>query len=114
MRMFTFIPIAVQGRGQKSPSTSTRLDAICFRFPGTRCTLRRGVGGRCTSRKGTRLQAMMHGGSHERSRRAGDGRTCRAIVALGKAAEIAAVALQRGDDKAMARMRGPDRRRDFR
>lgn len=55
-------------------------------------------------KKGTRLQPLFHGGRHERSRRAGT-ENVPGIVALGKAAEIAKEALDRGQDKKMAAMR---------
>jgi cysteine desulfurase len=55
-------------------------------------------------RKGTLLEAMLYGGSHERSRRAGT-ENVPGIVAIGKAAEIALAAFERGDDKKMAAMR---------
>ncbi len=55
-------------------------------------------------KKGTRIQPLFHGGRHERSRRAGT-ENVPGIVALGKAAEIAKQALDRGDDKKMATMR---------
>jgi cysteine desulfurase len=47
-------------------------------------------------RKGTVLRPMLHGGSHERSRRAGT-ENVPGIVALGKAAELAREAFARGD-----------------
>jgi cysteine desulfurase len=52
-------------------------------------------------RKGTQLEAILHGGSHERSRRAGT-ENVPGIVGLGKAAELAIAGLGRGDDKKMA------------
>jgi cysteine desulfurase len=55
-------------------------------------------------RKGTILQPMLYGGSHERSRRAGT-ENVPGIVALGKAAEIAKEALDRGDLARMAALR---------
>ena len=55
-------------------------------------------------KKGTRLQPLFYGGRHERSRRAGTENVA-GIVGLGKAAEIAKQALDRGDDKKMAAMR---------
>jgi cysteine desulfurase len=55
-------------------------------------------------RKGTILEAMLHGGSHERSRRAGT-ENVPGIVALGRAAELARAALERGDLMRMAEMR---------
>lgn len=55
-------------------------------------------------RKGTILQPMLYGGSHERSRRAGT-ENVPGIVGLGKAAELACQALQRGDMERMAGLR---------
>jgi cysteine desulfurase len=55
-------------------------------------------------RKGTRLQPLLYGGRHERSRRAGT-ENVPGIVGLGKAAQLAKEALDRGDDKKMAAMR---------
>ncbi|MFZ0801688.1 MAG: cysteine desulfurase family protein [Terriglobales bacterium] len=55
-------------------------------------------------RKGTILQPMLYGGSHERSRRAGT-ENVPGIIALGKAAEIAKEALDRGDLAQMAAIR---------
>ena len=55
-------------------------------------------------RKGTTLRPMLHGGSHERSRRAGT-ENVPGIVALGKVAELAREALVRGDLEQISRMR---------
>ena len=55
-------------------------------------------------RKGTRIRPLLHGGRHERSRRAGT-ENVPGIVALGKAAQLAREALSRGDDKITAAMR---------
>ena len=55
-------------------------------------------------RKGTKLEAMFHGGSHERSRRAGT-ENVPGIVGLGKAAELAMKAFAAGEDRAMAELR---------
>ncbi|MGA8865386.1 MAG: cysteine desulfurase family protein [Candidatus Sulfotelmatobacter sp.] len=55
-------------------------------------------------RKGTKLQPLFYGGRHERSRRAGT-ENVPGIVALGKAAELAAQGFQRGDDKRLAALR---------
>jgi cysteine desulfurase len=55
-------------------------------------------------RKGTILQAMLYGGRHERSRRAGT-ENVPGIVALGKAAELAQNALQNGEVSEIATMR---------
>jgi cysteine desulfurase len=54
--------------------------------------------------KGTRLEPMLYGGRHERSRRAGT-ENVPGIVGLGKAAELAKEALQRGDDEKTSAMR---------
>ena len=55
-------------------------------------------------RKGTRLQPMLFGGSHERSRRAGT-ENVPGIVALGKAAELARQAFTNGEVAGIGRMR---------
>ncbi|MFZ0283816.1 MAG: cysteine desulfurase family protein [Terriglobales bacterium] len=55
-------------------------------------------------RKGTILQPMLYGGSHERQRRAGT-ENVPGIIALGKAAEIAKEALERGELTQMAVLR---------
>jgi cysteine desulfurase len=55
-------------------------------------------------RKGTVLEAMLYGGSHERSRRAGT-ENVPGIVGLGKAAELAIAGFERGDDHKMATAR---------
>ncbi len=55
-------------------------------------------------KKGTRLQPLFHGGRHERSRRAGT-ENVPGIVGLGKAAQLAKDALDRGDDKKLSALR---------
>ena len=54
--------------------------------------------------KGTRLRPMLYGGRHERSLRAGT-ENVPGIVGLGKAAQMAKAAFDRGDDEKMAAMR---------
>ncbi len=55
-------------------------------------------------KKGTRLQPLFYGGRHERSRRAGT-ENVPGIVGLGKAAELAKLGFDRGDDRKMAALR---------
>src|SRR5213075_126639 len=55
-------------------------------------------------RKGTLLQAMFHGGRHERSRRAGT-ENVPGIVGLGKAAELAAEGFTNGSIEKMRALR---------
>jgi len=55
-------------------------------------------------RKGTKLEPMLYGGSHERSRRAGT-ENVPGIVGLGKAAELAIKAFAAGEDCEMASLR---------
>ena len=55
-------------------------------------------------RKGTTLAAMLYGGSHERSRRAGTENVA-GIVGLGKAAEVSMKGLETGGDKQTADLR---------
>jgi cysteine desulfurase len=55
-------------------------------------------------RKGTLLEAMLWGGRHERSRRAGT-ENVPGIVGLGKAAELAHAGFERGEDLQLAELR---------
>jgi cysteine desulfurase len=55
-------------------------------------------------RKGTQIRPVLHGGTHERSRRAGT-ENVPGIVGLGKAAELALAGLQSGSDAKMAEAR---------
>jgi cysteine desulfurase len=55
-------------------------------------------------RKGTQISPLLHGGRHERSRRAGT-ENVPGIVGLGKAAEIAKRSLDCGDDAKMSALR---------
>src|ERR1700687_1788520 len=55
-------------------------------------------------RKGIAIRPLLYGGRHERSRRAGT-ENVPGIVGLGKGAQVAKEALDRGNDKKMAAMR---------
>jgi cysteine desulfurase len=55
-------------------------------------------------RKGTTLEPLFHGGSHERSRRAGT-ENVPGIVGLGKAAELALKGFETGEDREIATLR---------
>jgi cysteine desulfurase len=55
-------------------------------------------------RKGTALEAQMFGGRHERSRRAGT-ENVPGIVGLGRAAELAVAAFERGEEQKIAALR---------
>ena len=55
-------------------------------------------------RKGTTLEPLFHGGSHERSRRAGT-ENVPGIVGLGRAAELAAHSFEIGEDREIAALR---------
>ena len=55
-------------------------------------------------KKGTRLQPLFYGGRHERQRRAGTENVA-GIVGLGKAAQLAIEAPDRGDDRKMSALR---------
>jgi cysteine desulfurase len=93
---------AVQAAG-KVPIDVTRIGCQALSISGHKIHAPQGVGALFV-RKGTRLQPMLYGGKHERSRRAGT-ENVPGIVGLGKAAQLAKAALDRGDDKKMASMR---------
>ncbi|MGO9127686.1 MAG: cysteine desulfurase family protein [Terriglobales bacterium] len=84
----------VQAAG-KVPIDVQRINCDLLSISGHKMHAPQGVGALYV-RKGTILQPMLYGGSHERSRRAGT-ENVPGIVALGKAAEIAKAALDRGD-----------------
>ncbi|MGH9498398.1 MAG: cysteine desulfurase family protein [Terriglobales bacterium] len=92
----------VQAAG-KVPIDVQRIACDLLSISGHKMHAPQGVGALYV-RKGTILQPMLYGGSHERSRRAGT-ENVPGIVALGKAAEIALEALNRGDLSMMAAMR---------
>ncbi len=85
---------AVQAAG-KVPVDVKRIGCDLLSISGHKMHAPQGVGALYV-RKGTVLRPMLHGGSHERSRRAGT-ENVPGIVALGKAAEVAREAFARGD-----------------
>src|SRR4030081_1741183 len=93
---------AVQAAG-KIPIDMNKIGCDLLTISGHKIHAQQGVGALYV-RKGTLLEAMLYGGSHERQRRAGT-ENVPAIVGLGKAAEIALAAFERGDDKTTAAMR---------
>jgi cysteine desulfurase len=93
---------AVQAAG-KVPIDVNRIACDLLSISGHKMHAPQGVGALYV-RKGTILQPMLYGGSHERSRRAGT-ENVPGIIGLGKAAEIAKAAMDRGDLARMAAMR---------
>ena len=93
---------AVQAAG-KIPIDVKKIGCDLLTISGHKVHAPQGVGALYV-RRGTLLEAMLYGGSHERSRRAGT-ENVPGIVGLGKAAEIARAALERGDDTKMASLR---------
>ena len=93
---------AVQAAG-KSPIDVKRIGCDALSISGHKMHAPQGVGALYV-RKGTHLQPLFYGGRHERSRRAGT-ENVPGIVALGKAAELAMQAFERGDDKKMCALR---------
>lgn len=93
---------AVQAAG-KVPIDVQRIACDLLSISGHKMHAPQGVG-TLYVRKGTILQPMLYGGSHERSRRAGT-ENVPGIIGLGKAAELAKTALDRGDMAQLAAMR---------
>ncbi|MFY9561869.1 MAG: cysteine desulfurase family protein [Terriglobales bacterium] len=93
---------AVQAAG-KIPIDVNKIGCDLLTISGHKIHAPQGIGALYV-RKGTLLEAMLYGGSHERSRRAGT-ENVPGIIGLGKAAEIALAAFERGDDKRMAAQR---------
>ena len=93
---------AVQAAG-KVPIEVKRLGCDLLSISGHKLHAPQGVGAIYVG-KGTILQPMFYGGSHERSRRAGT-ENVPGIIGLGKAAELAREALERGDMARMSAMR---------
>jgi cysteine desulfurase len=91
---------AVQGAG-KVPIDVKQIGCHVLTISGHKMHAPKGIGAMYV-RKGTPLEPMMFGGSHERRRRAGT-ENVPAIVALGKAAELAMHSLDTG---AMHRLAG--------
>jgi cysteine desulfurase len=93
---------AVQAAG-KTPIEVKRIGCDLLSISGHKLHAPQGVGALYVC-KGTILQPMFYGGSHERSRRAGT-ENVPGIIGLGRAAEIAKEALERGDLVQMSAMR---------
>src|SRR5215475_1903887 len=93
---------AVQAAG-KVPLDVMQIGCDLLTISGHKMHAPQGVGALYV-RKGTKLEPMIYGGRHERSRRAGT-ENVPGIVALGKAAEVARIGLERGEDKSLAAMR---------
>lgn len=93
---------AVQAAGKIAIDVK-RIGCDLLSISGHKMNAPQGVGALCV-RKGTSLHPMLHGGSHERSRRAGT-ENVPGIVALGRAAELAREALTRGDLEQMSGLR---------
>jgi len=93
---------AVQAAG-RLPIEVKRLGCDLLSISGHKLHAPQGVGAIYVS-KGTVLQPMFYGGSHERSRRAGT-ENVPGIIGLGKGAELAREALERGDLARMSAMR---------
>ena len=93
---------AVQAAGKVEVDVK-RLGCDLLSISGHKMHAPQGVGALYV-RKGTRLEPMLYGGSHERSRRAGT-ENVPGIVGLGAAAEMAQQTLARGDLARMAEQR---------
>jgi len=93
---------AVQAAG-KVPVDVSQIACDLLAISGHKIHAPQGVGALYV-RKGTHLAPMLYGGRHERSRRAGT-ENVPGIVGLGKAAELARVGLQQGDDQRLASKR---------
>jgi cysteine desulfurase len=93
---------AVQAAGKVAIDVA-RIGCHALSISGHKMHAPQGVGALYV-RKGTRIQPLFYGGRHERSRRAGT-ENVPGIVALGKAAQMAKGALDRGDDRKMAVLR---------
>jgi cysteine desulfurase len=93
---------AVQA-ASKVPIDVKRIGCDALSISGHKMHAPQGVGALYV-RKGIRVQPLFYGGRHERSRRAGT-ENVPGIVALGRAAELAMQAFERGDDKKISALR---------
>jgi cysteine desulfurase len=93
---------AVQAAG-KVPIDVNRIQCDALSISGHKLHAPQGVGALYV-RKSTRVEPMFYGGRHERSRRAGT-ENVPGIVGLGKAAELARQAFERGDDEKLSALR---------
>jgi cysteine desulfurase len=93
---------AVQAAG-KVPIDVNRICCDALTISGHKIHAPQGIGALYV-KKGTRIQPLFYGGRHERSRRAGT-ENVPGIVGLGKAAQLAKQAFDRGDDKKLSAMR---------
>lgn len=93
---------AVQAAGKVAIDVN-RIGCHALSISGHKVHAPQGVGALYV-RKGTQIRPLFYGGRHERSRRAGTENVA-GIVGLGKAAQLANAALDRGDEKKMAAMR---------
>jgi len=93
---------AVQAAG-KVVIDVTRIGCAALSISGHKIHAPQGVGALYV-RKGTKIQPLIYGGRHERSRRAGT-ENVPGIVALGRAADLARAGLESGQDKKIGTMR---------
>ena len=93
---------AVQAAGKVAIDVN-RIGCHALSISGHKIHAPQGVGALYV-RKGTKIQPLFYGGRHERSRRAGT-ENVPGIVGLGKAAQVAKVAFDRGDGRKIAAMR---------
>jgi cysteine desulfurase len=93
---------AVQAAG-KVPIDVNKIGCDLLSISGHKLHGPQGVGALYV-RKGTQLEPMLHGGSHERARRAGT-ENVPGIVGLGKAADLAMAGLNGGDHTKMSAAR---------
>lgn len=93
---------AVQA-ASKVPIDVQRIGCHALSISGHKMHAPQGIGALYV-KKGTKIQPLLHGGRHERSRRAGT-ENVPGIVGLGQAAQMAREALERGGASRMAELR---------